>query len=290
MFDISMLPDNPDSKLIRSGNYAAAFKSQDVLVSGIAHLLAFIQANWLGPPLELAPSPDFSLQDLASGGELPYKLARHLPLLASAKELLKPTGDFIADWWYLRCMFVHQKLFENPLSAIKEPIFEVIAKYNDRLRWTHSLETSLVCAYYEQENEALGFLGRASRSLAFEYELGGALGKRLRHQTFDVSQLVVNTNKDTISKEAQDGCTAIELEDEDVLRITRISDIHFEACSCSRFARTRRHSCKIQRQRRSAAFAAACLCQQVSRLQGMVAPLRRASHAIYRRVHQASLR
>ena len=45
-----------------------------------------------------------------------------------ANKLLEYTGtDFIQDWWYLRVLFIRQRLLENAVPQFKEEITRVIA-------------------------------------------------------------------------------------------------------------------------------------------------------------------
>ena len=73
--------------------------------------------------------------------------------------------------------------------------------YDSQLMWTHLIEASLMFTYYEMEAEASEYLHRAARMLGFAYELTGVMGKRMKHQQFEVAQLVISTNeKSTIHK------------------------------------------------------------------------------------------
>ena len=214
---MSMLPDVPEASLIRSGEYLKALDSNVPLVSGIGCLLLFVQINWTGPPVEFSLESSFDASDLVVEGEAPYVMTRHIELVLRAGKLLEYTGhNFIQDWWYMRMLFIRQRLLENAVPRFKSEIARVIAVYDAQLMWTHLIEASLMFTYYEMEAEASEYLRRAAKMLGFTYGLTGVMGKRMKHQQFEVAQLVISTNENSTVTGALPSLD-IKLEHEDIL-------------------------------------------------------------------------
>ncbi|KAG1432454.1 hypothetical protein G6F57_022829 [Rhizopus arrhizus] len=59
------------------------------------------------------------------------------------------------------------------------------------LKVRQQLEAGLIHNYYGQDKEALQRMESAQKESGFVWSLTGALGRRTKFQTFDVSQLVV---------------------------------------------------------------------------------------------------
>lgn len=163
--------------------------STDPLLSGIANLLLFVQLNWTGPSIEVKTGEC----SLSVCGEHPHPSVKGGYLLERALNLLKPFG-----WWYVRALFVHQKILDNPVADLRD---KILSNFGDSLNWAQWIEAALINSYYGMEVEAMDALSRASQMLGFKYKLEGVLGKRMKHQQNEVTQLVVHTNK---SKAAQE--------------------------------------------------------------------------------------
>ena len=190
-----------------------------ILATGIACLNSFIQINWTGPILSFTVSELFSnekneeletkihkacLQSLSADSEEVYHLTQQLGLLAIALTLLSASckDTLTGSFWSMRATFIQQQLLDeftgslqNELIALSQASAEAIDNYKEpgsrHLKIRHQLETGLIHSYYGQDKEALQSMESAQKESGFTWSLTGALGRRTKFQTFDVSQLVV---------------------------------------------------------------------------------------------------
>jgi tetratricopeptide repeat protein 27 len=266
MFDVMMLPDACEAAFIRSGEYLKVLDSSTPLISGIAHLLLFIQVNWTGPPHQDFPlDSQCDASQLEVDGEVPYVLTKRIELLIKAQKLLKYRGEgFIEDWWCMRMLFIKQRILENAVPALKKEITAIIAQHDTRLMWTHLVEASLIFTFYEDERKASACLSRAAKMLGFSYELTGVMGKRMKHQQLEVTQLIVSTNERGESEGASPNSMDIRLQDDDILdelkfekKVTQPSHV---AILLTHAALLNKFSARDEAQRvRMQAFISACL-------------------------------
>ncbi|KAK7696070.1 hypothetical protein QCA50_000712 [Cerrena zonata] len=186
------------------------------LAVSVACLHAFIQANWTGPNLDVAPLETLtipaeisenvttdllqqkSIEELAYGGEPAYHLAE-VPLFLRLAILLidlpfERCKSF--SWWKLRVTRIHEEILDEPVgfpeSIISNcdalaPTFTTEPDHAGRL----FLEEGLLHHDLSNDRAANELFVRAARETKLEYELTGALGKRTKFQQFDVTQLVL---------------------------------------------------------------------------------------------------
>lgn len=157
-------------------------------------LLDFIQNNWTGPYTAASDDNEEALKMLEVDGEYPYRLVRNPKVLL---DCLKTFEE--GSWWRMRALFLQQRLFENPAESLKTQIYKIIEETPvDQLVKEFGpsslTEAALVFQFYEDEPRAGAWLKRAAEVLGLEYSLTGVLGRRTKFQTFDTSQLVVQSS------------------------------------------------------------------------------------------------
>ncbi|KAG6841288.1 hypothetical protein C0991_012458 [Blastosporella zonata] len=209
------------------------------LTLAVACLHAFVQVNWTGPDLDVAPLEVISLEpseltedlvntkaisELAQGGEPAYHLTQVAVFLRLAEILLALPYNHCqtAPWWRLRASFIHQQILDEPVpqssptSTGLEPLKASFAADPD-LAGRLILEEGLLEHLFSQDRSAADLFVLAAKATGLEYELTGALGKRTKFQQFDLSQLVLLAEShlpddDAIanSTQGQDGGEAVE--------------------------------------------------------------------------------
>ncbi|KAF8261197.1 TPR-like protein [Lactarius quietus] len=187
------------------------------LLTAIACLHAFLQANWTGPSLDASLDPPLSLlgaptdtltaetlqlkavSELACAGEPAYHLA-HSAFLFRLALLLLSTRPFeharSAHWWCVRAWAVHQQLLAEPVSVprdVLEPLDALVDAYADEPRLVGRLwiERGLLEHRVMNDRAALECFVKAARATGLRYELTGALGRRTKFQQTDLTQLVL---------------------------------------------------------------------------------------------------
>jgi hypothetical protein len=122
-------------------------------------------------------------------------LIAKLVLVDRRKELIQSSTMF---WWTYRCAFVHQKILENYSQTLQDIIFESLEalilpslELNREIHTKYHLEKGLVYHYYKMDTKSVIEFTKAQECSRFLWNVTGALGKRTKFQTFDVSQLVV---------------------------------------------------------------------------------------------------
>ncbi|KAH9170374.1 TPR-like protein [Lactarius sanguifluus] len=190
------------------------------LLTAIACLHAFLQANWTGPDLDPALDPPLSLllpddnkyptltaetlqhkavAELACAGEPAYHLARAAFLFRLALLLLsvRPFHHArSAHWWRVRAWAVHQQLLAEPVSVPRDVLASLDAladAYADEPRLVGRLwlERGLLEHHVMNDRAALECFVKAARATGLRYELTGALGRRTKFQQTDLTQLVL---------------------------------------------------------------------------------------------------
>ncbi|KAL2919891.1 hypothetical protein HK105_200808 [Polyrhizophydium stewartii] len=198
---------------------ASAETQFEVLCVGVAALYAFMQGAWTGPLLpfkseELFPSAVAdhwdairrkTLEQLAVDSEEAYVLTIEPVLLMVARWILVDAAPQLADlesadWWTARTAFVHQRIIDNPTSTLQAVIAGALDRLaaklppveKDRnLAARYNLEYGLFHHYFRQDAKSVERFTAAQEAGEFSWTLTGALGKRTKFQTFEVSQLVV---------------------------------------------------------------------------------------------------
>lgn len=188
--------------------------AHSLLLAGIACLNVFVQLNWTGPLVDksivgllgLAVDDGASLHTLclewlSSDGEQVYHLTDQLAYLVVAKTVflhLKDRDDIMtAAVWARRSVFIQQQLLDECTGSLQTLLTDLtgamkVEDDNDKaLRVRYEVETALISSYYGQDKEAFDQMKVAQATSGFQWSLTGALGKRTKFQTFDVTQLVV---------------------------------------------------------------------------------------------------
>ena len=186
------------------------------LLTAVACLHAFQQANWTGPDLDPDLDPPLSLlvppstltaetlqhksiAELACTGEPAYHLARAAFLFRLALLLLS-TRPFhharSAHWWRVRAWAVHQQLLAEPVPVPRDvlvPLDGLADAYADEplLVGRLWLERGLLEHHVTNDRAALECFVKAARATGLRYELTGALGRRTKFQQTDMTQLVL---------------------------------------------------------------------------------------------------
>lgn len=186
------------------------------LTIAVACLHAFIQANWTGPNINIAPlealilhsdtSPTITeeflnekaISELSYGGEPAYHLGQVAIYLRIAQILLDlpylHCGS--ALWWRLRTHLIHQQILDEPVPLPTDVIdsfrsLEAIYSNDPELHGRLLLEIGQLHHFWSQDKIAAEYFVRAARATGLEYELTGALGKRTKFQVNELSQLVL---------------------------------------------------------------------------------------------------
>jgi tetratricopeptide (TPR) repeat protein len=211
-----------DATLAQTGDLAEFVSNQiravnatdmELLVAGIAALNVFIQVNWTGPLVDLEPhhlvaasEPDaiqkFALTYLSADSEEVYHLAPHLGFLVIALTIFRVLSEKAslesAPWWYARAVFTQQKLLDEGANSLREimvqlyqRVLECIPKENSELLTRCHLEVGLVHHWYGMDKEAYEEFQVSQACSGFSWNVTGAMGRRTKHQQFDVSQLVI---------------------------------------------------------------------------------------------------
>lgn len=170
----------------------------------------FIQNNWLGPYEPLPENLSTIQQEnggkilslLVSDGEYPYRLVKDpILLLIACKSAAKHS------WWSFRALFIQQRILDEPSASLKNLIYgflDRLADFKDEFGPSIYVEASLICQFYQDEKRATELLELASKSIGFTHTLTGVLGRRTKFQSFDVAQLVVQTETEARSKTVSD--------------------------------------------------------------------------------------
>jgi tetratricopeptide (TPR) repeat protein len=195
----------------------------ELLITAIACLNSFIQVNWTGPGLDFEVSELFCLEKdqpvekkmhavclttLSVDSEEVYHLTQQLPLLSIARTVLLYLCNkscFTASFWSMRAVFIQQQLLDEFTGSLKNELMKLaeqsikdmenkegldkVALEGVKVR--HELELGLIYSYFGQDKDALDKMESAQKESGFKWSLTGALGRRTKFQTFDISQLVI---------------------------------------------------------------------------------------------------
>src|SRR5229473_3831283 len=183
------------------------------LLTAVACLHAFLQANWTGPELDVHPLSllnipvekqsyitEETLQqkaivELAYAGEPSYHLARATFLFRLAQILFDLPYHHArsAEWWRMRVWNVHAQLLGEPVAFPSVPLDDLERTFTDEpdLVGQLWLERGLLDHHQSNDRAALECFVRAARATGLRYELTGALGRRTKFQQTDLTQLVL---------------------------------------------------------------------------------------------------
>ncbi|KAI9816266.1 MAG: hypothetical protein M1827_001867 [Pycnora praestabilis] len=213
-----------DHLLQYDGCKSKVFPRYQALLTGVAALLAFIQSNITGPPLNFSSSDALlpssldlehtSLQRwrrelvtfLSIDGEVAYPLTPNVELFCLAKIILNHSSVVNeisgARWARLRVNFLHQRMLSENSAALQTQIYQDLKdlegeilpqhyNYNKEAKVGFLLESAAINTHHSFDVKAREDLNRAAKETGFEFALTGLLGKRTKFQQKDLSQLVV---------------------------------------------------------------------------------------------------
>lgn len=196
-----------------------------VLLTGLAALNAFLQANVTGPPIDLRDifavreTQSFREQCLKSlevDGVSVYQHIPHVELFCLARLVFTTyfprlvSGNFMdSKWMRVRINAYHQRLLsglsggrlsdsttlqdgiEKDLLELGTEIFGSESKFSTEAKVQFLLEKAQIYIMQGLDMKAKENVKMAKTVSGFSYALSGALGKRTKFQQNDISQLVV---------------------------------------------------------------------------------------------------
>lgn len=221
----SFIQEIQASKLLDEYILSGEIAQKDTTLA-VACTLAFVQANWTGP---LPPDsfPDLtrgeSLKFLQVGGEAVYPLVRFPWLLVLAKAIFSNLDGY--EWWYMRVLYLNQRILDNPSSVLAEAIEDLIKKYGDSMgvatKGESFVEAALMAQVNGNQKLSEDLLESACKLGEFSHHLTGVLGRRTKFQSFDIAQLTVKVKgkeASTIQEPTNNlGLVNVELDDEYLL-------------------------------------------------------------------------
>jgi tetratricopeptide (TPR) repeat protein len=167
-----------------------------------ACLLAFVQANWTGPPCpESFPDLDRTdcLEKLSIDGETVYPLVKFPWLLVLGKWLAVSEG---CHWWSLRASYLNQRILDNISSTLTKDIECGIREHSVELGEAIGgeiyVEAALMSQHIGNQGLAEEMLQKAADISGFRHELTGILGRRTKFQDFDIAQLAVKIKAESV--------------------------------------------------------------------------------------------
>ncbi|KAJ3345386.1 hypothetical protein HDU83_004116 [Entophlyctis luteolus] len=166
------------------------------------------------------------LESLRSDGEeISFTLSSYLPLLALALCILQAPhvdgsqahavdGDPTSAWWKMRTLFVWQRMLENPSGTLRAEILQLATLIETNITACiqssylsnrdveiiyarYWVEVGLIQQFYGMIAQAKTSFNKAQESTKLSWKVTGALGKRTKFQSFEVSQLVVIAESQT---------------------------------------------------------------------------------------------
>ncbi|KAK4541655.1 hypothetical protein LTR36_007799 [Oleoguttula mirabilis] len=187
---------------------------------GYAALLAFLQSNVTGPPLQFSSAHHLLPKDVAESpvrtealrtallaslsldGIAAYKLTPNIELLCLADVVMTSPaimkGIGAARLAKVRVAFMQQRLLSEVSSTLQDVIYDDLGLLEARFDQVGEaagveflLERATIHIHHGLDKLARADLERAKQERRFEYALTGLLGKRTKFQEKDISQLVV---------------------------------------------------------------------------------------------------
>ncbi|CAG8554868.1 12569_t:CDS:1 [Funneliformis mosseae] len=194
-------------------------KQLNLLCVAVACLNAFIQTSWTGPNLDLEPRDILptiirdkynsdelnkkALESLSTDGEEAYHLVPRALYLLISRIILVDNEQLFTDlktslWWGQRVLFLQQRILDNVAGSLHDLMLQYLKTFESKLISTNSdiyaryhIEFGLVYHYYGQDSLAFQHFLNAQKSSQLQWKVTGALGKRTKFQTSDISQLLV---------------------------------------------------------------------------------------------------
>lgn len=197
---------------------------QELGLIGVAALLAFLQSNITGPPLQWNPVrvifpnvlqgkrdntrkiQNELVASLNIDGEATYPLTPHVELFCLAKIVLNhpliAECDDSARWGKLRVNFWHQRMLSEIAPSLQQAIYDDLQQLETVILphvSSHAvtaqveflLERAAIHTHHGFDRKAREDLDHATKLTGLEYLLTGRLGKRTKFQENELSQLVV---------------------------------------------------------------------------------------------------
>lgn len=131
------------------------------------------------------------MESLIVDGEYPYRLVVDPVLLLVA---LNAT----AKWTRLRALFLHQRILDEASGTLKDDIYQIIRDNTEDAVTAYGpsvyTEIALIYQYYHDEKMAEEMLCLSAEKIGFTFTLTGALGRRTKFQTFETTQLTVESS------------------------------------------------------------------------------------------------
>ncbi|CAO3594729.1 unnamed protein product [Absidia cylindrospora] len=214
-----------------------------LFLTGVACLNVFVQQNWTGPLVDKTILQLLGLDEndkkafhslclewLSTDGEQVYHLSDQLGYLVVAKTIFMCLKDqdllLTVALWARRSIFIQQQLLDECTGTLQNVLADLTTMINTntslkndkQLRVRCELETALISSYYGQDKDAFDQMKQAQETSGFRWSMTGALGKRTKFQTFDVSQLVVLAESEQQEQQQADSTTTNDDMDVDVAR------------------------------------------------------------------------
>lgn len=191
-----------------------------ILWLAISSLQAFVQENFLGPPLvdnvsQTLPYTDIllTIENIADtlivdGESLNVNVSRS-ELLALANFLLKLIIDadhfdksYVVQVWYMRCLYVYQQILDEPSSTLYAEFVRISDLCLTKIESIECFETKAsilleICqtyVHYRRITHAEQHLKAAKSLLHIQLNVEGLMGKRTKFQQKSLPQMVLRVN------------------------------------------------------------------------------------------------
>ncbi|CAG8677117.1 721_t:CDS:1 [Ambispora leptoticha] len=222
-----------------------------VLCIAASCLNAFIQNSWTGPAFDLEPPKvlpesvrEYSnelnkkaLELLSTDGEEAYHLTPYAVYLLIARTVLIDNAAYLSSlkttpWWGQRALFIQQRILDNVVGSLHDSIlkyleslgnvFSQLSEENSPIHARYHTEYGLVYHYYGQDALAVNHFVKAQEASGLKWKVTGALGRRTKFQTFDVSQLLIvassaNRSGETVTSSSNKAPENVLLNDDTLL-------------------------------------------------------------------------
>lgn len=223
--------------------------SLKVLAVGVACLQFYVQNNWTGPFITSSPlkkyydmwSSSITIKEedlneqifsaLSMDGEEVYKLSKHMSCFFLAKCVLIGCQDMLQhlwsyDWWLIRIINIYQQLLDDKSPSLKSLALATLDKMFSKLsvfegdqqrdlKIRFELETAYIFLQFYEYRKAHEHFKSACKIANLDVSLTGALGKRTRFQTKEVSQILLRVTR--IPKDNKDCDHSNDKENSDTL-------------------------------------------------------------------------
>ncbi|RKP17669.1 TPR-like protein [Rozella allomycis CSF55] len=207
-----------------SGSLVAKInESDDLFQRRIGCLFLFLQNNFTGPYEKSDGVCDLKTEEearreLKCDGEDVLTHIKDAALLVEALRIEECEEFLYKKWWMALILFTQQRVIENPCETLKNKILERFCECDE------ISDKKILAQFYLQRALAEADIKLAQEMADFKWSFTGVLGKRTRFQTFNVSQLVLQTEKTNVEEEEKvvdvaevDGPRNLDLNDDTLL-------------------------------------------------------------------------